>query len=160
MKKPEFEFESIIYRFEDLTLGQMEMLAAIMHESRKQIFSEMLTGADEALDGAGKPPTKARFQALAMARLTISVADVLHDLRRKGVLCEFVAICMRPKGQAFDSGQVEELSRKFKNLSYDIAETVLTFFFTTGGFAKLLIPDFLAGQPQRPHQEPKQKSRT
>lgn len=131
MQRPEFEHGSTVYRFEDLTLGQMEALAGLMHDSRKTIFKEMAEGAS---------PT-------ALARLTISIADVLHDLHRSGTLSDFIAICMLPKGQPFQASEVQARSQAFKTLSYAKAEEVISFFFTTGGFAKLLIPAFLTRTP-------------
>ncbi len=127
MNRPEFELGSSVYRFEDLTLGQMELLAGLMHESRKAIFKELVQ-TDE--------PT-------VLARLTISIADVMHDLRRSGTLSDFIAVCMLPKGGTFDAKTVAERSAAFKALPYDKGEEVIEFFFTTGGFAKLLMPAFL-----------------
>lgn len=127
-ERPEFEVGATVYRFEALTLGQMERLAGLMHEARKNIF-DSLTGQEHT--------------AQSLTKLTIRVADVVHELQRSGKLSEFIAVCMRPKGQGFDPDAVAGQADAFKQLEYEQAEDVLRFFFTTGSFAKLLIPSFL-----------------
>jgi len=130
-KKPEFEFDGVIYQFSDLTVGQMEIISEILHESRKKLFEEM-AGEENNL--------------MQIARLTANIANIVADIKRQRKYARFIATCMVQKGQKFDEDKLPELEQKFKNLPEKYGEEVIRFFFTGEEFVRLLIPSFLLGK--------------
>lgn len=132
---PQFEFEGEVYEFQELTVGQMEILSEILHESRKKMFEDLTRESDNLM---------------AIAKVTASIADIIFEIKRQHKYALFIAACMVKKGGKFDEAKVPEMEQKFKNLPADKGEEVERFFFAGEKFAKLLIPSFLtAGQATR-----------
>ena len=77
----EFEHKGVVYIFDELTLGQMEILSGLM------------TGAKDKLKASlnGAAPT-------SELEVAISLNDVIDELRRERKLARFVAVCVVQKG--------------------------------------------------------------
>lgn len=112
-----------------LKMWQMEKLTALLHESRKKLFTDMTTKPDGSTD----------IQLLL--KVTVNLADVMSDLLQKGVMSEFCAIIAAPTGKIEQT--LEQRTALFAELDYDHAEEIITFFFATGSFAKLIMPKYL-----------------
>lgn len=136
-KPPEFEFKGEKYRFEDLSVGQIEAVSEILHESRRKLLD----------DEVNKNDGNNLLQAM---RISVNVAEIVHDIKRQKKYARFVAACMLPKGQEFSEKLLDESEEKFKALPDKYGSEVVRFFFTGEEFAKMLIPDFLQGHPASP----------
>ena len=136
IQRPEFEYNGVVYRFEDLTVRQMELLSDMLHESRKKIWDDF----QRKTDGSPK----------AIINFTVSVADLLHELRRQKKVARFVAVCMTRKSQPWQEEELAERAKEFSGLPYSAAEQVFRFFFNGGIFSKILMPGFLMKEEKAP----------
>ncbi|GAB4327233.1 MAG: hypothetical protein Kow0037_00640 [Calditrichia bacterium] len=130
-KKPEFEFNGKKYVFDELCIGQVEIISELLHNSRRQLL--------ESLTAEGK---KDMLQAM---RIAVNVSEIMQELKRTKKYTRFIAACVKPEGQTWSEEEYEKNARLFKGLPDRIAQEVAEFFFTGEGFVNLLIPKFLQG---------------
>lgn len=125
-----FEFDGRKWYFNDLTVGQVEIISELLHQSRSKIFEELLAEADT--------PQK-------MIRLSIKVADVIFEVKRSGNFSKLIAACV-----CNDEEEIEKLAKIFKKLPSETGDKVIQYFFDGGWFRKIVITDFLAGEESSP----------
>ncbi len=116
---PEVTLNGRSYKFEDLTVGQMEDISELLEDARKRAHEEFM----QAADGINKAKN-----------ITINATDILAQLRREKKLTRFLAAAMRPV--------TAERFEDFKECPYDKAEEIFSYFFITGMFWKLVFPNF------------------
>ncbi|APF20404.1 hypothetical protein Calab_1447 [Caldithrix abyssi DSM 13497] len=126
MEKLQFEHNGTVYEFADLTIAQMEIL------------SQLITNARDLLQ-------EVDIEKNAI-KVAVTINDVIQKLREQKKLALFCAACVVKKGQVFDEKDLPEREKEFKTLPYKTAEEILSFFFNTGIFTKLITPSFLMSQ--------------
>jgi len=127
----EFEHKGTVYCFTEPTVRQMEILSEMLHESRESLLKKVL-------NEAGSPQDLITF--------SVKISDILQDIRRKGKLTEFAALCVVKKDSLFDEREFRQRIQEFASLSYEKAEAVFSHFFTGGTLQKILMPGFLTAQ--------------
>lgn len=113
------------YRFEELTIEQMEIASELLEDARKRMRDQLFSETE----GINKAKS-----------ITVSLADILADLRRDKKLHLFISAIMTPEEPLSDAERIAD----FKKCKYDKAEEIFTYFFAIGMFWKMLIPNFSA----------------
>lgn len=121
-----FKHNDSTYVFTDLTIGQMEIL------------SQLLTNARDLV----KQPDIEKNTI----KMALTINDVVQKIREQKKLALFCAACVVKKGDSFDEKDLPEREKEFKTLPYKTAEKILSFFFSTGIFTKLVTPSFLISE--------------
>lgn len=116
------------YKFEELNVEQMELASELLDDARKRMRDQLYSDADGI--------NRAR-------NITVSLSDILADLRREKKLSLFLAAVMTPEEPLAEAERVAD----FKKCKYEKAEEIFTYFFVTGMFWKMLIPNFSARPP-------------
>ena len=125
-----FDFDGRKWYFNDLTVGQVEIISELLHQSRSKIFEELIAEADT--------PQKT-------LRLTIKISDVIFEVKRSGNFSKLIAACV-----CSDEQEIEKMTKIFKKLPSEIGDKVIQYFFDGGWFRKIVITDFLAGEESSP----------
>lgn len=128
---PEVTLRGRDYKFQDLTVEQMEIVAELLDDARVKVREEFMKNVDG-------------FNAAK--NLTVKVADIFANLTKEKKLAKFLAAVMtqQPDCEPFQSGDIHARTADFSVCPFDKAQEIFGFFFTTGMFWSLIFPNFSA----------------
>lgn len=128
---PEVTLRGRDYKFQDLTVEQMEIVAELLDDARVKAREEFMKNVD-GLNAA--------------KNITINAVDIFANLTKEKKLAKFLSAVMtqQPDCEPFQSGDIHARTADFGVCPFNKAQEIFGYFFIKGMFWNLVFPNFSA----------------